>query len=769
VSDGRNGGEDPPDEEESRDARGDRNGPDGGTAGPADLDGVDLPDGAPAPPDRPDQKGRDNVRSRGTQGGERAREELENFDPDAEGPTPDLGPDASHESTPPPEYAIEGLTGMGTPPVEEQIDAYRRQYGYLRTFFRVRSDRYRDLQRSLNQARIPGSYDTYLARAATYAMVLAVVGAILGSLLTFGLARAGVFDAITAPPALRGSVATLVAENRVLVGGTVVSIVTALLFGGATYLGFVYYPSATVTTRRQSIDITLPHAIVYMYALSYGGMNLSELVRSISDAEDTYGEVSREFDTVVRDLDLFGNDLFTAVQNLRNTTPSDNMEQFLDDLLSVLDSGGEVTGFLEDEARGYLEEASDAQEDFLETLAILSEVFIVGFVATPLFLVVILVVISLVGGQTVGQLTLLVYAVIPIGMVMFLVLVDTLSEPYVQRGRVAAPDRAVPEEERGSPDPDDERLHAYQRQRRRDDLRELASDPIGLFRNEPLYTLAVTVPLALAAVAGLLLTETIVLAPDQFIQAPIYNTTLLVVVPLLTVMVPLSVGHEYRAAREKRLSRRFPNTLSILASANKMGIGLTEGLGLVVRSSSGTIAEELRKVRNDILWNASTSEALLAFGGRLHVPQLARTSRLLAEGIRSTGDLSRVLSIAAEDARNRYKLDRARAREMSSYIAIVIIGYLVYLLVVLLLDASYLGPIAETAEPPTEGLGGAEPPLSFSNVPVDVYKTVFFHSAIIQGVGSGLLAGKLSDNTVLSGLKFSIGLVTIAVVAFLFV
>ena len=73
-------------------------------------------------------------------------------------------------------------------------------------------------------------------------------------------------------------------------------------------------------------------------------------------------------------------------------------------------------GFLEDEARGYLEEASDAQEDFLETLAILSEVFIVGFVATPLFLVVILVVISLVGGQTIAQLTLLVYAVIPIGM-----------------------------------------------------------------------------------------------------------------------------------------------------------------------------------------------------------------------------------------------------------------------------------------------------------------------------------------------------------------
>ena len=744
-----------------------------GTAGPADIDAVDLPGEAPSPPDRPDESGRDNVRSMGTQGEEQVREELENFEPDAEGPTPDLGTDRTRdtepEGAPPPEYAIEGLTGTGGPPVEEQIAAYRQQYGYVRTFFRLRQDRYQDLQRSLNQARIGESYDTYLARAVTYAAVLAVLGAVLGSLLALGLARGGVFDAITAPPALRGAVATFVSENRVLFGGGLVSLLMALLFGGGTYLVLVYYPSASVTTRRQSIDITLPHAIVYMYALSYGGMNLAELVRALSNAEDTYGEVSREFDTVVRDLDLFGNDLFTALQNLRNQTPSDNLEQFLDDLLSVLESGGGVTAFLEDEARGYLEEAGDAQEDFLETLAILSEVFIVGFVAAPLFLVVILVVISLVGGQTISQITLLVYAVIPIGMAMFLVLVDTLSEPYVQRGRVAPPDRSLPAEDHGSPAEDDERLSAYRSQRRRDDVVELLSDPVGVFRDEPLYTLAVTVPLALGIVAVLLVTGAVGVTPEAFIDAPIENTTLLVVVPLLLVMVPLSVGHEYRAARERRLARRFPNTLSILSSANKMGIGLTEGLGLVVRSSSGTIAAELRKVRNDILWNASTSEALLAFGARLRVPQLSRTSRLLAEGIRSTGDLSRVLSIAAEDARNRYKLDRARTREMTSYVAIVIIGYLVYLLVVLLLEVNYLGPISQTAEPPTPGMGGAQPPLSFSNVPVEVYEVVFFHSALIQGVGSGLLAGKLSDNTVLSGLKFSIGLVVIALLAFVLV
>jgi flagellar protein FlaJ len=239
-----------------------------------------------------------------------------------------------------------------------------------------------------------------------------------------------------------------------------------------------------------------------------------------------------------------------------------------------------------------------------------------------------------------------------------------------------------------------------------------------------------------------------------------------VVAPLVVALLPLTYYYERKRYREAQLASRFPDTLNILASANKMGIGLTEGLGLVVRSSSGLVAEELRKVRNDIIWNASTSEALLAFGSRLEVPQLARTTRLLAEGLRSSGDLSRVLSVAADDARSRYRLERDRRREMTSYIAIVVIGYLVFLLVVVLLDTSYLTPVAETAAQQGEFVGEQESPFAFDDVPVEEYQLLFFHSALIQGFGSGILAGKLADNSVRSGLKYGLGLVALAVAVF---
>jgi flagellar protein FlaJ len=372
-----------------------------------------------------------------------------------------------------------------------------------------------------------------------------------------------------------------------------------------------------------------------------------------------------------------------------------------------------------------------------------------------------------VGGSTLTQLSLLVYAVMPFGMAAFLVLVDTLSEPFTQSGSVAPPDRtdnleATPVSE------GDDRLDRYRRTRRYDRLVGTLKNPLRPVRRQPLYVLAMSVPAACLLVGLGVVSGAVTPTLDAMVEAPFRTTVGLVVAPLLVATLPLAYYHERRTRRERLLARRLPDTLNILSSANKMGIGLTEGLGLVVRSTSGLVANELRKVRNDILWNYSTSDALQAFGARTRVPQLARTTRLLAEGVESSGDLSRVLAIAAEDSRARYKLERARVREMSSYVAIVVMGYLVYLVVVLMLDVNYLEPIQAAAAQQVDYGGGIESPLSFTNVPIATYQAIFFHSAVIQGFGSGLLAGKLAENSTLSGLKYGLALVILATTAFAF-
>ncbi len=685
------------------------------------------------------------------------------------GETPERLVDPGSAETADDHEATTDITVSGYFPEERSVSAAERRrmrehYGRVRTFFKTNPTRYVGFQRRLNQARIGTTYDRYLSRSLQYALLATLVGVLVGGGIAVALDAVGVLATLTSPVQFPGDVGEFVVQYRLVFAGAAIATASALILGLGTWSLRLYLPRYRANERGRRVDLMLPHAISYMYALSRGGMNVVEVVDSMADADDAYPEVAEEFDTVRRDVDVFGADLTTALRNTRNVTPSETLERFIDDLLSVLESGGEVSVFFEEQSQKYLREAKERQEYFLETLSLLSELFIFGFIAAPLFVVVTLMVISFIGGETLTTMTVLIYVGLPLGMVGFLLLVDILSAPYVQPGAVIDVDAL---ETDGSTAAGDPRLTNYRRTQRRKAIRAAIRNPLRAVNDRPALSLYVTVPLAVAAVA---LTVTLGYARPTLAAmttAPIATTTLLVVVPLLVVSVPLAVFHERRRVRQDNIVQRFPDTLNVLSSANAMGVSFSEALALVSRYSTGVLAEELRKVRNDIEWNQDPRRALLAFAARLKVPHLSRTIKLIADGGRSSDDLSRVLSIAAEDTRNRARLERSRVQAMNSYIAIVVIGFLVYLLVILLIDAAFLERIATIAGEQGPESRGA--PISFTNVPIETYRALFFHSVLIQGFGAGLLAGKLSDNDALTGLKYSIGLVLLSVAAFLLV
>jgi flagellar protein FlaJ len=710
------------------------------------------------------------------------------------------------EGVPAPDYELDQYFPDGRLDVDRQ--QLRAHYGRVRTYFKLRADEYRDLQRRLNQIRAGVTYDVYLTETVRLAALAGGAGVAVGLTVALALDWLGVFATLTNPTVLTGPAVDVVAAYRRPIAIAALTLATGGLAAGSV-AGYRYYaPGVAADLRGQAIDVVLPHAIVYAYAMSYGGLNLIEVIRSLADSDD-YGAVGEEFDGIARDMDLFGADLYTALRNARNLTPSRSFEQFLDDLLSTLDSGGDVTAFLDREADAYLEEAVDGQEDFVETLSMLSEVFVAGFVAAPLLLVVTLMVISFMGGQTLEALYAVNYVVFPLGMVAFLLLIDLLSAPYVDSAAGATVRSALDDltaavravlarthdslvlavatrwDTTGVPGidggagtgartdggavvvggTDDPRLVGYRRREATDELARLLSDPLALFDRQPTLSLFVTAPLAVVTAVGVGLTGLATPSLDAMYADPFTTTVLLVLAPLAVMAVPLTLFHERSRAHRGDIERRFPDALNVLSSANSMGIPLTDALALVARWSSGPLAEELRSLRNDIRWHYDTERALTNFADRLRAPQLRRVIRLIAHSGRSSGDLTRVLSVAAEDTRNRYKIERTRKRAMGSYVAIVLIGYLVYLFVILLLSTAYLTPMEQL--PAIENGGGL--PFAAGSVPVQTYRVVFFHSALLQGIGTGLLAGKLVDNDARSGLKYALALVALAVLAFAFV
>lgn len=675
----------------------------------------------------------------------------------------DTGPRDSERSGPgeetEPELALSQPLADEAPSRTVEHAELRQSYGYVRAYFKARPERYRGLQRRLKQARITDTYDEYLTASFRMAAVAGVATALVAVGVTvLLLASEGIDSATRLPPLgpfLLSHPVVDLALASVVVGPAVV--------GAAVWLGRnYYYPRSVVGARARKMALTMPHAVAFMYALSSGGMNFVEVCRRLADAEDAYGEVALEFETVVREIDLFGNDIRGALSNVQTLTASDPLRRFLDDLLGVLESGGNLEAFLEDEAEARLEDALDEQAAFIETLGLLSEVFVAGFVAAPLFVIVVLMVVGFVGRQTVDTIGVLVYVVFPLGMVGFLLLIDLLSQPFeepaveLSRGDERSPPSAAVKA--------DDRFDAYRRARRSTSLAALLADPARTVQRRPLLSLLVAVPAAVAVLAGVVVADVARPTTAAVLARPLETTVALAVLPVLTATGPLAILHERERRRALRVADRFPDVLGILASANQMGVDIVDAFDLVTRWTGGDLAAELRKVRNDIAWNHDLTGALLSLADRLAVPQLTRTMVLIAEGSRSTGDLHNLLEIAANETRARAKLARERRQAVGSYVAIVVLGFLVYLFVIVMIAASFFGPITEQAT--AAGAGSAAGPVDVASIPVDTYQTLFLHSALIQGFGSGLLAGKLAENDAVSGLKYSLPLVIATVVAF---
>lgn len=184
--------------------------------------------------------------------------------------------------------------------------------------------------------------------------------------------------------------------------------------------------------RCRKIDAKLPHAISYVASMSRIGIVPYQAFKKLSEQEDVYGEVSVEIRDIVRDVELFGIDFVTALRNLASISPSRGMRIFLQGAVTTTLSGGEMRTYFINKAREYMEENRRVLDDFVATLGMVSEVYVIGLVAAPLFIIVLFTAMLMVRGASPLVLYGIIYGLIPLGSILFILLIDSLT-PEVAR------------------------------------------------------------------------------------------------------------------------------------------------------------------------------------------------------------------------------------------------------------------------------------------------------------------------------------------------
>lgn len=642
----------------------------------------------------------------------------------------------------------------------------RIAYRFFSDAVNERQELVEDYQTTLKAAYMAVGSDLYLSRIVLYTILMSTFGLFIGGMVGLAALSLGTVQELV-------GVQLPVAVVLAFMGTVLISIV----FGGLTALLGYIYPSYKANRRKTAIDSAMPSAVTFMYALNRGGMSLPQVFEIIADSEDTYGEVSREMQTVMNEIDMRSLDLMQALRKSGRRTPSPKFSDFVDDMLATLDSGADMTSFLSDKADEMIEDAKRDQANFIQTLELMSEVYVTAIVAGPLFLIVIQVVMSMIGGSSdPSQLDGIVYGLLPFMNIAFFFLIDFLAGADEKvSDEIPLKDNTRERSDKSIEDfvdeSDNEQVQKVYEAKQKRERTALLRQPVTELLHNPDITLLFTVPLAILEIITVLVIGAAEPSISAFIAAPMKQTGLLILGPLFTMAVPLSVFHEITSRRESKMMKRLPDALKQLASANAVGMTLTESLDTTAENTTGRLGDEFESVRNDVKWNHDANSALIKFANRVQVPIVTRTVKLITEANESTGDIEDVLEVAAKNVESQYRLEQERSQTMLMYTAVLLISFGVYLFVIFILDSEFLTKIADISAGGGGGggaAGGGGGGFELSDLPIDRFRMVFYHSTIVQSFASGMIAGFLKTNDIRSGLKFAIILSSISTAVFAF-
>ena len=639
-----------------------------------------------------------------------------------------------------------------------------------------------DVETKLAQARMTDTVEMYLSRALGIGVISGLFLWILGLVIGWAVFGTGLveIETILGVPVSSETLLEIWDTARI----PFLIVITGIVFGTIGFaLGFgslVAVPYSRASARKREINMLLTDSVSFMYALSVGGLNQLEILEAMAEADDTYGEVSKEFQSIVNETEYFDTDYRTAIRNQAIETPSDELSQFLTDMLSIVNSGGDMESFLEDKKEKHMRTAKQQQELTLETLELFGEMYMT-LSLFPLLLIIILVIMQMIPDSDVSSsmLYIAVYALIPLTGIGFIVLVSTVKHDEVGDGYL-------------TPDGTHKRLESsrnqglldlglvekftgehsvFDRIKNREGTHEtidVLRRPHIFFREQPLYTIALSAPAALVVVTTAMVMGSAPTSWGEMMDNPVWGTVIYVYLPVYMIAIPLAIFYEWNLRTRHAVVSHLSEDLRKLSSANDTGLTLLESLKAVSDTTTGKLANEFEQMHTKVNYGMSLKEAMIEFNNDYHIPRLARTVKLITKAQEASNQISDVLRTAARASENHDDIERDRKSRTRMQVVIIIMTFMTMLAVIAILQTQFLDTMADLDPGDADSADAGGTPVEdadFSeNVDVNEMSLLFFHAVTMHAILSGFISGYMRDANLLSGLKYVIALSTIALV-----
>jgi flagellar protein FlaJ len=262
------------------------------------------------------------------------------------------------------------------------------------------------LEKSIKQAMMPIPFEVYVSSMVFFSVIAGICGIVMGIIAS---------QFINIQPASMGMILPLL---------------SGLMLFGMTFGILQMIPVIRVKNRSAKLIEEIPHFIGYMSTLATSGLTLEGIFKAIAK-EDTDEDIVKDARFIVRNIDILGMDLISAIKDLVHRTPSGPYSELLEGAIVTVQSGGDLKEYFNATAKVQLEEKKMLMQKTTESLGSVAEIYTILLIVFPLLAVIMLSIMgimspSLAGFDLLTLMNILTFAVIPLSGVLMLVMMDTM-------------------------------------------------------------------------------------------------------------------------------------------------------------------------------------------------------------------------------------------------------------------------------------------------------------------------------------------------------
>ena len=197
--------------------------------------------------------------------------------------------------------------------------------------------------------------------------------------------------------------------------------------GGMLFL-FYSYPGAQAKAREVNIRKVLPFAVSYLSSIATKDAPPIFFFRTLSQF-DEYGEVAKDCRTIVRDVEVFGMSLHSAIKRRANSTPSKEFKELLWGINNVYASGGNINDYVSGKSNDLMADYRRRIKKYAQDLSLFVEIYLTLIIVGAMFFVVLSSIMAAItsGAETAAIQSFIVFIILPLLSVGFMMLMKSIS------------------------------------------------------------------------------------------------------------------------------------------------------------------------------------------------------------------------------------------------------------------------------------------------------------------------------------------------------